>query len=813
MSQPAPIELLHVESLTLPVDGMTCASCVARVERVLKSEPGVADAVAQLATGKVSLKHDGSVTLGRVKERLAAAGYPVREVDVELEVDGMTCAACTGRVERVLRAQKGVVSASANLALRRAVVRVIDGTEPSALAAAVTRAGYHATENAKGHGAHSGPEAAIARERGELRRDVLIAGALTLPVFIVEMGGHIFPSFHHWLHMTFGTTAIYLFQFVLTTLVLAFPGRRFLTKGIPALFRAAPEMNSLVAVGSLAAWAYSTAVLFVPDLFPENSRAVYFEAAAVIVTLILLGRYLEAGARGRAGAAIARLVRLQPQEAHVQLPSGQIELRAVASLSPGDVVILRPGDRVPVDGIVVQGQSSVDESMLTGEPLPVPKSTGDRVTGGTLNGNGALQIEVQQVGAETVLARITSMMEEAQVSKLPVQALVDKVTLWFVPIVMALAAVTFAMWWVFGPGLAEALVAAVSVLIIACPCAMGLATPVSILVGSGRAAELGVLFRKGEAMQRLAEVRHVAFDKTGTLTEGHPVVVDVLGDAALLPLAAAVERNSEHPLAKAVLDYVSAPELPNATGFTAVPGQGATARVNGSLVRVGSARMFPDLPDALKAQAANAADKGRSVLFVGAEGQGFALITVADPIKTHSAAAIQGLKDLDLSPSMISGDSEAAAKSVAAKVGITDVQAGVLPEGKLAAIQAIGAGTAFVGDGINDAPALAAADVGIAMGTGTDIAIEAGDVVLMTGDPLAVVDAVRIARATLRNIRQNLFWAFGYNAALIPVAAGALVPFGGPQLSPMLAAGAMGLSSVFVLTNALMLKRIKGTRE
>ena len=812
MTQSAPQDQTATELLTLPIDGMTCASCVARVERILKSEPGVSDAVAQLATGKVSLRHDGSVAVDRVKEKLAAAGYPVREVDLVLEVDGMTCAACTGRVERVLRAQKGVVAATANLALRKAVVRAVDGTDAAALAAAVTKAGYHAIEAAGAKGADSGPEAAIARERAALGRDVVIAGALTLPVFVTEMGGHLVPAFHHWLHGTFGTTPLYLMQFVLTTLVLAFPGRRFLTKGIPALLRAAPEMNSLVAVGALAAWAYSTAVLVAPDLFPENSRAVYFEAAAVIVTLILLGRYLEAGARGRAGAAIARLVRLQPQEAHVLTPSGQHEVRPVSSLSPGDIVVLRPGARVPVDGEVTEGQSLVDESMLTGEPLPVAKAAGDRVTGGTLNGNGALQVRVQQVGAETVLARITAMMEEAQVSKLPVQALVDRVTLWFVPIVMGLAAVTFAVWLAIGPGLAEALVAGVSVLIIACPCAMGLATPVSILVGSGRAAELGVLFRKGEAMQRLAEVRHVAFDKTGTLTEGHPVVVDVWGEAALVPLAAAVEQHSEHPLAKAVLDHVGAVSLMPATDFVAVPGQGARARVNGDLVRVGSARMFPDLPQDLAGQAQSAAEQGRSVLFVAAEGQGFALITVADPIKAHSARAIAALKSLELEPSMISGDSAAAAHAVAARVGIDQVQAGVLPEGKLAAIKAIGAGTAFVGDGINDAPALAAADVGIAMGTGTDIAIEAGDVVLMTGDPLAVADAIRISRATLRNIRQNLFWAFGYNAALIPVAAGVLVPFGGPQLSPMLAAGAMGLSSVFVLTNALMLKRIKGSR-
>ncbi|MFN3723092.1 MAG: heavy metal translocating P-type ATPase [Paracoccaceae bacterium] len=735
---------------------------------------------------------------------------PVAEAptqDLSLSVEGMTCAACTGRVERVLRAQPGVIAASANLALRRAQVQVAPGGDARALAAAVTKAGFAAQPLADAR--PLSPEA----ETRALWRDAGIAGALTLPVFVTEMGGHLVPAFHHWLHGIFGLVPLWAMQFVLVTLVLAGPGRRFLVKGIPALVRGNPDMNSLVAVGTLAAWGWSTVVLFAPGLVPDAARAVYFEAAAVIVTLILLGRALEARARGQAGAAIARLVGMAPKTAWVE-EDGTVAARPVAQLTPGMVVQIRPGERVAVDGVVLEGASMVDEAMLTGEPLPVTKGPGDPVTGGTVNGTGALRVRVAQVGEGTVLARITAMVAQAQGGKLPVQALVDRVVRWFVPVVMAIAVLTFVLWLAFGPGLAQAVSAAVAVLIIACPCAMGLATPVSILVGTGRAAQLGVLFRRGEAMQRLAGVTEVAFDKTGTLTMGHPAVVQVLGAAETLALAAAVEGSSEHPLAQAVLAEAATRGVvvPATTGFAAQPGLGATAQVAGGTVAVGAARMFDAVPDDLASAAEQAAGQGQSVLFVARDGTVIGLITVADPVKPHAAQAVAALHDLGLRVRMISGDTQAAAQVVAASLGVATVEAGLLPEGKLAAIRTAGDDLAFVGDGINDAPALAAAGVGIAMGTGTDIAIEAGDVVLMHGDPLAVVDAIGIGRATLRNIRQNLLWAFGYNAALIPVAAGVLVPFGGPGLSPMLAAGAMALSSVFVLTNALRLRSFQGIR-
>jgi P-type Cu+ transporter len=787
------------------LQGMTCASCVARAERVLSALPGVLEARVNLATESADVRFEAPATIAAMAEALTRAGYPPRAVTHLISVEGMTCASCTGRVERVLRALPGVTSANANLAARRASVTVFDGgVGPQDMARAVTRAGFAAAPLAATDGS------ATAREKAALARDAWRAGLLTLPVFITEMGGHLVPAFHHYLMAQFGMQTLWLMQFGLATLVLAGPGRRFYQKGIPALLRGAPDMNALVAIGTFAAWAYSTIALFAPQLLPSGARAVYFEAAAVIVVLVLIGRVLEARARGQAGEAIARLVGLQPREVRVLTEAGPQDL-PIASLTPGARVMIRPGERIPVDGIIETGASSVDESMLTGEPMPQHRGPGDRITGGTVNGQGALLMQATHVGADTVLSRIIAMVEEAQGAKLPVQALVDRITLWFVPAVMAIAALTVVVWLIFGPGIAQALVAGVSVLIIACPCAMGLATPVSIMVGTGRAAELGVLFRRGEALQTLSTIRTVAFDKTGTLTEGRPVLVAMEpASDHLLRLAAAVEVGSEHPLARAVEAAAQARGLvlPEATGFVATPGFGAEAMVEGQRITLGAARMFPgaDL-SAFRAKADHWADEGATPVYLALDGKPMGALFVADRTKPSAGAAMAALARLGVETAMITGDSRRVADSIGRELGIPRIEAEVLPGGKVTALRALGQGVAFVGDGINDAPALAAADVGLAIGTGTDVAIEAAEVVLRSGDPLAVATAIGISRAVMSNIRQNLIWAFGYNIALIPVAAGALVPFGGPQLSPMLAAGAMALSSVFVLTNALRLRR------
>ena len=581
-------------------------------------------------------------------------------------------------------------------------------------------------------------------------------------------------------------------------------------------------MNALVVLGASAAWGYSVVATFWPDLLPAGTAHVYFEASAVIVTLILLGRYLEARAKGRTGAAIARLVGLQPRTARVERAGGVAEL-PIGEVMVGDIVQVRPGERLPVDGIVVSGSSFVDQSMITGEPIPVSRSAGEEVVGGTINKSGSISFRATRVGADTVLAQIIRLVERAQGAKLPIQAQVDRITAWFVPAVMAAAAVTFLAWLAVGPepALSHALVNAVAVLIIACPCAMGLATPTSIMVGTGRAAELGVLFRKGEALESLRSVRLIAFDKTGTLTRGQPELTDIVtadgvdpGEA--LALVAAVESRSEHPVAAAIAAAAQARglEVPPAAGFAAVPGFGATGLVAGRSVAIGAARYMAKLGvevSGLAAAATRLAGEARTIIYAAADGRAIAIIGVSDTVKPSSAAAIAKLHAMGLGTAMITGDNRPSAEAVARSLGIGEVVAEVLPEGKVAALEQLGGGRklAFVGDGINDAPALAAADVGIALGTGTDVSIESADVVLMSGDLNGVVVAIGLSRATLRNIRQNLFWAFGYNAVLIPVAAGALYPVNGVLLSPVIAAGAMALSSVFVVGNALRLRRFR----
>ncbi|MDI3338492.1 heavy metal translocating P-type ATPase [Defluviimonas aestuarii] len=801
---------------TFTVQGMSCASCVGRVERALSAVPGVEDAKVNLIDGTARVDFSGT-EIGTLAETLRTAGYPAVGAETRLEVEGMTCASCVGRVERALKAVPGVTSAEVNLATGSARVEYLSGTTTAeALAAAATAAGYAAkpiTDDAP-------PVDRQADEAAKLRRSVLISAALSIPVVVLAMGTHMVPAFHHWVMGTLGEVNSWRIQFVLTTAILIGPGALFFRHGFPALLRGAPEMNSLVALGSLAAFAYSTVATFAPALLPEAALGVYYEAAATIVTLILLGRLLEARAKGQAGEAIRRLIGLRPETAQVERDGVVTEVR-VEDLRPDDLVRLAPGERVAVDGTIVTGHGWIDESMLTGEPAPVEKSEGANVTGGTVNGQSALTYRVTATGADTVLARIIAMVADAQGAKLPVQALVDRITLWFVPAVMTLAALAFVIWLVIGPepALTHALVAGISVLIIACPCAMGLATPVSILVGTGRGAELGLLFRRGDALQRLSEVQIVAFDKTGTLTEGHPKVTDIeiaagFDEAEVLTLAASAEARSEHPLALAILSEAESRSLAlhDADAAKAQAGRGLTARVAGRDILIGNARAMDEAAidaSVLTATAQRLASEAKTPIFIAIDGRAAALIAVADPIKPGAKAAIAALHGMGVKTAMISGDTRATAGAIATSLGIDHVEAEVLPEGKVAALEALKAkGTiGFTGDGINDAPALAAADIGIAMGTGTDVAIEAAEVVLMTGDPGAVADAVRLSRATMRNIRQNLFWAFGYNVLLIPVAAGLLYPLNGMLLSPMLAAGAMALSSVFVVTNALRLRR------
>ena len=816
---------LRTTRLSLPVEGMTCASCVGRVERALKAVPGVQTATVNLATERADItfgdRADPQAAVGAIE----SAGYAVREETTELGIEDMTCASCVGRVEKALRQIPGVIEANVNLATERARVRHSAGIVTTAmLEAAVEQAGYKARRLSAAT-ASSDDQDSERREneaRG-LRRSLLIAALLTLPVFVLEMGSHLIPAMHHWVLGVLGEQRNAYLQFVLTTLVLFGPGLRFFRKGVPALLRGAPDMNSLVSVGTAAAYGYSVVATFIPQVLPQGTANIYFEAAAVIVTLILLGRTLEARAKGRTSQAIKRLVGLQAKTARVERNGETLEI-PLDQVTTGDVVFVRPGEKIPVDGQVVEGASYVDESMITGEPVPVSKSVGAEVVGGTINKTGAFSFRVTKVGANTVLAQIIRLVEEAQGSKLPIQALVDKVTLWFVPAVMAAAALTFLIWLIFGPtpALTFALVNAVAVLIIACPCAMGLATPTSIMVGTGRAAELGVLFRKGEALQALRDVSVIALDKTGTLTKGRPELTDLVPAEGfdydeVLALVAAVETRSEHPIAEAIVAAAKQRDIKIAAieAFDATPGFGVSAKVSGRTVSVGADRFMTqlglDVASFLPA-AQRLGEQGKSPLYAAIDGRLAAVIAVADPIKETTPEAIKALHALGLKVAMITGDNAATASAIARQLGIDEVAAEVLPDGKVAALKQFrshGARVAFVGDGINDAPALAEADVGLAIGTGTDVAIEAADVVLMSGDLRGVANAIALSQATIRNIKQNLFWAFAYNAVLIPVAAGMLYPINGTLLSPIFAAAAMALSSVFVLGNALRLKRFQ----
>lgn len=804
---------------TLSIQGMTCASCVGRVEKALKKVDGVEQANVNLATEQAVVESTVPLDRAALVKAVERAGYDVVvAAPIELSIDGMTCASCVARVEKALKKVPGVQQANVNLATEQAWVEADTTVSADKLIQAIRKAGYDAQLQTTTTTEQADQKAS---EQQQLKRDLIISLVLAIPVFVLEMGSHLIPAFHMWVMHQIGQMPSWLLQFVLTTLVLLFPGRRFYQKGIPALLRFAPDMNSLVAVGTLAAYSFSVVATFMPQLLPEGTVNVYFEAAAVIVSLILLGRYFEAKAKGRTSQAIQHLIGMQPKTARIVRNGQSVEV-PLAEVSSGMQVDIRPGERIPMDGEVLDGRSYVDESMISGEPLPVEKMAGSAVVGGTINQNGSLSIRATAVGADSVLAQIIRMVEQAQGSKLPIQALVDKVTMWFVPAVMLMAVLTFLVWLIFGPepALTFGLVNAVAVLIIACPCAMGLATPTSIMVGTGRGAEMGILFRKGEALQLLQEAQVVAVDKTGTLTEGKPQLTDFhvqagFEQAQLLSWVAAVEAKSEHPIAFAIVEAAQQQgfSLPAVSDFDSIVGSGVKGQVNGQWLHIGADRYMHQLglsTTAFDQVAARLGQEGKTPLYVAVEDQLAAIIAVADPIKDSTFAAIEALHQLGVKVAMITGDNRHTAEAIARQLKIDTVVAEVLPEGKVDSVRELQqqyGRLAFVGDGINDAPALAQADVGLAIGTGTDVAIETADVVLMSGSLKGIPNAIALSQATIRNIRQNLFWAFVYNVALIPIAAGVLYPLWGILLSPMFAAGAMALSSVFVLGNALRLKR------
>ena len=741
---------------------------------------------------------------------------------VRLSVEGMSCGSCASRVDKALNGLDGVEDASVNLASDSAEVTYSEKLSVDDLVQAVKTAGYDAHEVIDRDKQMREQREQQAKEMRTLKSQLWLSTLLTLPVFILAMGNHMLPVFSEWVHNSLGLQTSWWIQLVLTTLVLAVPGARFYKLGIPALFRGAPDMNSLVALGATAAWGYSVVATAFPTWLPSGSVNVYFEASAVIVTLILAGRFMEARAKSHTSDAIQRLMSLQSKTARV-VRDGEVTEVDIAELGKGDEIEVRPGERIALDGEVSSGDSYVNEAMITGEAEPVHKQKEDKVVGGTLNEKGTLRFKVTATGEGTVLAQIIRMVEQAQGSKLPIQDTVNRITLWFVPAVMLVALLTFAVWYFAASesALTFALVNAVAVLIIACPCAMGLATPTSIMVGTGRGAEMGVLFRQGSALQALQQSKGVIFDKTGTLTEGKPTITEWItlsefGEKEVLTLAASVEAKSEHPTAEALVNYakdqdikVSEPDT-----FEAISGLGVTGKVDGKTLYIGTSELMQDNDIALDAEPADAktwSESGRTPIYVAIDGKLAAVFTQDDPIKASAKELIKRLHADGLKTAMVTGDAESTAKRIAKELGIDEVVANVKPDGKVDAVKRLKkqwGQVIFVGDGINDAPALASADVGFAIGTGTDVAIESADVVLMSDNLTVVQQAFALSEATMRNIRQNLFWAFAYNTALIPVAAGVLYPFFGILLSPMLAAGAMALSSVFVITNALRLKTV-----
>ena len=834
------------ETLTVGVGGMTCASCVARVEKALKKVDGVQDAAVNLATEKATVTFaSGDTEVSDLLRAIENAGYEPRRDSMVFDVIGMTCASCVARVEKALAKVPGVASANVNLATEKATVAFLPGTvAPAELKQAVEAAGYELREPAGELEDQQASEQA--RHQNELKRKWIVSGLVGLVLMNVSM---------EWgfttLRDAFTTQQILTGMFLVTLPIQVWAGSQFYSGMWKTLKHRTADMNTLIALGTSAAFIYSSIVTFWPSLFASAHLAhdhvlgdrppVYYEAAVIIIALILFGRWLEAKAKGSTSAAIKKLMGLRAKTARVVRDGQEIDI-PVDEVVLGDVLLVRPGEKIPVDGTVTEGRSSVDESMLTGESMPIEKAAGATVYGATLNKMGAFHMSATRVGKETALAQIIRLVEEAQGSKAPIQRLADFVASIFVPAVLVIAAATFVLWSLIGPegAVIYATLNSVAVLIIACPCALGLATPTAIMVGTGKGAENGILIRSGGALETAHKLQTIVLDKTGTITEGKPRVTDVLTASGfteneVVRLAASLERGSEHPLAEAVLDASRdrGLELLDTEDFEAVAGRGIWASIDGQRVVFGNLQFMeeegisstsnPELVDGGMLLAGAA----KTTMFLANDGRLAGAIAVADTIRPESAEAVAALKKLGLEVVMLTGDNRATAEAVARQAGITDVIADVLPGEKADKVRELQAGgriVAMVGDGINDAPALAAADVGIAIGTGADVAMEASDITLMRGDPRGIATAIALSKATMRTIRQNLFWAFFYNVALIPLAAGILYPVfsnsGVPDgfgwilgnygfLNPMLAGGAMAFSSVSVMTNSLRLRGFK----
>lgn len=806
---------------SLKIKGMTCAACANALERAIAKLPGVKKANVNLATEKLNIEFDEEVlSVAEIEEAVEYAGYQVvNEIASKtLKIKGMTCASCANAVERVVGKLPGIVEANVNLATENLVVSY----DPSQLNVfeiknAVEKAGYEVLEE------DTELEADQANETTEsevLKKKFIIATIFTIPLFYISMGhmlGLPLPMFldPHFNPLNFGLTQLIL------TIPIILVGNNFYTVGFRTLLKGSPNMDSLIAIGTSAAFIYGLyAILEITKGNHDMAMQLYFETAGMIITLILLGKYLESVSKGKTSEAIKQLMGLQPKTAQVIRYGKEITL-PIEEVKVGEIIIVRPGEKIPVDGIVVDGYTAVDESMLTGESIPVEKKINDRVTGGSINKNGSINFQATKVGKDTTLAQIIKLVEDAQGSKAPIAKLADIISGYFVPIVIGIALLASIAWYLSGQSITFTLTIFISVLVIACPCALGLATPTAIMVGTGKGAEYGVLIKGGESLEAAHKLTTVVFDKTGTITEGKPQVTDILtvgrlDENEILALAASAEKGSEHPLGEAIINAAKEKNLilKKVSKFTAIPGHGIETTIEDKKVLLGNEKLMKDKNIILKLeeQGEGLARAGKTPMFIAIDGELVGIIAVSDVVKDTSSKAIKKLHEMGIEVAMITGDNHRTAQAIAQEVGIDIVFAEVLPEdkaNKVKELQDLGKKVAMVGDGINDAPALAQADIGIAIGSGTDVAIESADIVLMKSDLMDVVTAIQLSKKTIRNIKENLFWAFAYNTLGIPIAAGLLYLFGGPLLNPMIAAGAMSLSSVSVVTNALRLRRFK----